>query len=339
MRVGVIGINHKIADLKLRELLAKACQKRFSFNRFNLLHEHYFILLSTCNRTEIYFYSEDLATAHTYLLNILRQEVNEDFDQKLYSYFGQDCFLHLSRVTAGLDSAIIAETEIQGQVKSTYENATNSFRLPEELHYLFQKSLKIGKNVRSSLPISRGLPNLAHSVFNKGSEFFGSLAGSSILFVGASEINQKIISYFKTKKISDISICNRSPQKALCFAAQFDVKFFDWDSLKNWHNFDFIIFGTRSPGFLLNKQQISHQISNKLVIDLCVPRNVDPSLAENPKITVINIDQLNDSLVIKKEHVLHCLQKAEQHVQKSAKQQMELFQQKVQLREKFLVAS
>src|SRR3954466_9975105 len=107
MRVGVVGINHKLADLKLRETLAKACQRRFSAG--NSLHgNHSFVLLSTCNRTEAYFTSYELAETHTYLLNILRQEVFEEFDHKLYSFFGSDCFAHLARVTAGLDSAIIA---------------------------------------------------------------------------------------------------------------------------------------------------------------------------------------------------------------------------------------
>src|SRR5262249_51645888 len=122
MRIGVVGINHKLADLKLRETLAKACQRRFGPGQ-STHGSHTFILLSTCNRTEVYFSSEDLAQSHSYFLSILNQEVDEDFDQKLYSYFGKDCFLHLSRVTSGLDSAIVAETEIQGQVKSAYENA------------------------------------------------------------------------------------------------------------------------------------------------------------------------------------------------------------------------
>lgn len=112
MRIGVIGINSKLASLQLRERLAKACQKHFALQ--NCLHgPHRIVQLSTCNRTELYFYSHDLAEAHTYILNVLRQEIQDEFDQKLYSYFGCDCFQHLCRVATGLDSAIIGETEIQ----------------------------------------------------------------------------------------------------------------------------------------------------------------------------------------------------------------------------------
>ena len=113
----MVGINYKLADLKLREQLAKSCLRHFGTSNA-VQPPHYFIILSTCNRTEVYFQSENLR--HPYLhLKHLREDVVEDFNQKLYSYFGQSCLLHLCRVTTGLDSAIVAETEIQGQVKAT----------------------------------------------------------------------------------------------------------------------------------------------------------------------------------------------------------------------------
>src|SRR5436853_2688901 len=109
MRVGVVGINHKLADLKLREQLAITCLKRFGPSQ-SVHSDHHFIVLSTCNRTEVYFSSDDLAMTHSYLLSILRLDVDEEFDHKLYSYFGVDCFSHLAKVASGLDSAILAET-------------------------------------------------------------------------------------------------------------------------------------------------------------------------------------------------------------------------------------
>lgn len=202
MRVGLLGINHKLAALELREVLAKTCQRRLSSS--NSTHgRHSLVLLSTCNRTEVYFSSDDLAATHSYLLSILRNEVNEDFDQKLYSYFGQDCLLHLCRVAAGLDSAIVAETEIQGQVKIAYEHAQGYHDLPFEMHYLFQKSLAIAKKVRTFLPSKPGLPDIEHAIFQTGQHFFKTPLCTNILFIGASEINEKILSFFKIKHIKD----------------------------------------------------------------------------------------------------------------------------------------
>lgn len=336
MRVGVVGINHKLADLKLREQLAQACQRRFGIG-ISLHDNHHFVLLSTCNRTEIYFSSDDLATTHTYLLNIFRDEVNEEFDQKLYSYFGQDCFHHLSRVTAGLDSAIVAETEIQGQVRNAYETTTRLAYLPEEIHYLFQKSLKIGKKVRTDHLFNRGLPEIEHAIYNTGVHLFKNLDQTKILFVGASDINQKILQFLKSKKLNDITICNRSRDLALSIAENNGLKTLDWNQLHQWHLFDWIIFGTKAPHHLLTPGYVpTLNMSQKLIIDLSVPRNVDPQVAKIPKITLLNIDQINRLLVIRKQKLYHMLTKAEQYVLESTKQQVSLFKQKQDNRERML---
>ena len=228
MRVGVVGINHKLADLKLREELAKACQRWFG--ALQAIHEdHSFILLSTCNRTEVYFSSTDLAATHSYLLSILRVEVEEEFDHKLYSYFGIDCFSHLTRVTLGLDSAIIGETEIQGQVKLAYENTSDYHVLPEALHFLFQKALGISKKLRSELQLGRGMPNLEHAILQTGKHFFNNPEDVGLLFVGASDINQKILAFLKSKNFQNITLCNRSGELSGKLAEVYGVKHLAWD--------------------------------------------------------------------------------------------------------------
>jgi glutamyl-tRNA reductase len=336
MRVGVVGINHKLADLKLREMLAKACQRRFGPGQ-STQENHTFVLLSTCNRTEVYFSSEDLASTHTYLLSILRNEVEQEFDQKLYSYFGQDCFLHLSRVTAGLDSAIIAETEIQGQVKNAYESAVEYATLPPEVHYLFQKSLTIGKKVRSKLQMRRGLPDLEDAILNTGMHLFEEPHKAKILFVGASEINLKVIGFLKEKQFPDITLCNRSLNHAQMVAEQFQLDILAWDKLQNWHDYDWIIFGTKSPEYVIQEQHIPvHQISQKLVIDLCVPRNVEPKLGRHPNVTLLNIDQINRSLRNRTQRMIHSVTRAEELVSTAAQVHSDLFHQKEKARQRFL---
>lgn len=331
MRVGVLGLNHKLADLELRELLAKNCQKRLSPE--NSMHgEHCFVLLSTCNRTEIYFSSEDLALTHSYLLGILRQGVEEDFDQKLYSYFGQDCLQHLCRVTAGLDSAIVAETEIQGQVKSAYEQAQEYHRLPFALHYLFQKSLGIAKKVRGVLPQKPGLPDIGHAIFQTGQHLFDRYQEAKVFFIGASHINEKIISHLKSKSISNITLCNRSRDRGQDIAGKCGIAFVDWNEVANWHAYDWIILGTKAPKYLIEASQSSAPISQKLIIDLSVPRNADPSLARHPLITLLNIDQINRRLNIRKKKLEHSLAAAEEKISHAINNQMKIFQEKEQNR-------
>lgn len=336
MRVGVVGINHKLADLKLREQLAKACQRRFG--AINSVHlDHRFVLLSTCNRTEVYFASDDLAVTHSYLLNILRQEVYEEFEQKLYSYFGIDCFSHLSRVTAGLDSAIVAETEIQGQVKSAYEVAMHYSSLPADLHYMFQKSLKIGKDVRSRLQLGRGMPNLEHAILQIGSHFFSQFQHVRILFVGASEINQKILHFFVSKAFENITLCNRSQEAASNLAEKLQIPVLEWENFSQWHEYDCIIFGTKAPEYLLRRELLPEKLnSKKLVIDLCVPRNVEPNVGRNSQITLLNIDQINRTLQIRKTHMTHTLKSAETLIASAAQKQTSLFLEKESKRQRLL---
>lgn len=330
MRVGVLGINHKLAGLELRGLLAKICNRRLHPEQ-STHGEHSFVLLSTCNRTEVYFSSEDLAETHSYILKILRQDVSEDFDQKLYSYFGQDCLLHLCRVAAGLDSAIVAETEIQGQVKNAYETAQQYHRLPYELHYLFQKSLGIAKKVRSVLPTKPGLPDISHAIYQTG--LYLTEKDPSILFIGASEINEKILAYLKGKQLSNIALCNRTQETGSHIAQKYQIPYISWNEVDKWHHYDWIILGTKAPDFVLKPDAVpSNMIGSKLVIDLSVPRNVDPALSKHPSITLLNIDQINRRLKIRRKSLSHALHLAEEIVHESICQQMRLFQEKEKTR-------
>lgn len=330
MRIGVIGINHKLANLALREALAKVCQRHFTLGS-STQGQHTFVLLTTCNRTEIYFFSEELASTHSYLLQLLRDDMDEQFDQKIYSYFGYDCFLHLARVTAGLDSAIVAETEIQGQVKASYERAMQHVQLPGELHYLFQKALKIGKSVRTELPLGRGMPDLEHAIFQAGSHLFQMPQESKILFVGASDINLKILSFLKGKRCLDITLCNRSFARASELAESNQVKVIEWAQLSKWHEFNWVIFGTKAPHYLVRRHDLPDACSSrKLVIDLCVPRNVEPQLGRDPRVTLLNIDQINRILRVRKQQMAHVLTQAEQLVTQAAQKQITLFQGKQQ---------
>src|SRR5690554_1094898 len=118
LSVGVLGVNHKTANLPLREAIARAV-----VNLKSIFLPLQIVILSTCNRTEIYFSAEDLTEGHSHLLSFLRKAIDVPFEQAFYSFFGMDCFFHLCRVAAGLDSAIFAESEIQRQVRVAYSTS------------------------------------------------------------------------------------------------------------------------------------------------------------------------------------------------------------------------
>lgn len=334
MRIGVVGINHRLAELTLREDLARTCQRRFGPGK--IYHPgHAFVLLSTCNRTEVYFCSDDLTETHSYLINILRCDISEDFDQKLYSFFGTDCFHHLCRVTAGLDSAIVAETEIQGQVKIAYEKTIEQTAVPSDIHFLFQKSLQIGKKVRSKFPLQRGIPNLEHAILSAAKQT--AKENPSILFIGASDINLKILNFLKSKSFSNITLCNRTLQVAEEYAKTHAVKIMPWNSFHQWTHYDWIITGTKAQEPLITLEHLSNNFSEKKTLfDLSVPRNIDPNVAQDPRINLWNIDQLNAMLNSRREKMNHLIQSAELLVATSTENYLSLFRQKELTRQSLL---
>ncbi|HRD54977.1 MAG TPA: glutamyl-tRNA reductase [Parachlamydiaceae bacterium] len=328
MLVGVLGINHKLASLKLREALIHTAKRKFS--PCSSIHsKHFLVLLSTCNRTEIYFHSEDLAETHTYILSILRHEIKEEFDQKLYSYFGFDCFLHLARVTAGLDSAILAETEIQGQVKDAYESSQISQNLPKELHFLFQKALKTGKKIRFKSSLERGMPSLEHALFKLGKTQFAKPQNEKILFIGASEINCKVLRYFKLKNFCQMTLSNRTEETGKKMARKWQTDFLPWEELCNWKDYSWIICGTKAPNYLIENSFLFKSITdNKLMIDLSVPRNIDPSIGHHPNITLFNMDEISALLNCRTKNREETIQKAEEMIFQETEKHLTIFKEK-----------
>lgn len=318
MRTGVIGINHKLAGVGLREKMAKACQRYFGGGS-NC------VLLTTCNRAEVYFSSDDLAESHSDLLGKLRTEIAEPFDHKLYSYFGIDCFLHLAQVTSGLDSAIIGESEIQRQVKVAYEEAQRH-RLAPEMHYMFQKCLKIGKAVRSKFRMQPHAADLESAVFRCALQFCDGLEGRRILFVGASEINDKVLRLFRNAPGCEIALCNRSVDRALQWAEGATIHLCDWADLVHWHTYDVVICGTRYPDYLITPRDLPASMEGRrLLVDLSVPRNVDPALGRHRQITLLNIDQIDRIVERRRKIEAVLLREMGELVESSVARQVDLF--------------
>lgn len=278
MDVGILGINHKSSPLDVRENLSRIFHRVFqqSGNPFAS------VLLSTCNRTELYFSSSDLPETHIEILRQLRAEFQTAFEHHLYSYFGQDCFTHLSKVTSGVDSAIFGEDEVQRQVKVSYESSRISQSLPSSLHYIFQKSLKVGKEMRTSFLMPKNITQLPQLLLQlvKGLD----LRDPKILFVGNSEINRRMRAVFQGY---ETTLCTRMVQD----------KAINWDLLHTWNHYDVIIFGTYHHEYIIKGSDIQTVRNKSLIIDLSVPRSVDPILDVHPKITLYNIEELSQMIV------------------------------------------
>ena len=322
MQVGVVGINHKSSSLALRESLAKAFQKEFQ-SASNA------ILLSTCNRTELFFYAPSLAGKQIEILAKLRSQISGSFEHALYSYFGQDCFHHLGKVISGIDSAILGESDIQRQAKLAYEAARKRGNLSHELHYLFQKGLKIGKEMRTSFLLSKkGVPlPLAIQSIVEGNQKV--IKNCRVLFVGNSSINRQIIVSFKQKGCHQLTLCTRMTE------GEFLVpKVIHWDKLLEWDRYDIVICGTNHDRFVIDKAR--RNIENAFLFDLSVPRNINPNLARHPRLKLYNIDQIGEIARKKKDEkeILLC----ENVIEKAVERQIKLFKERRQAKWRYAAA-
>lgn len=285
MQVGVIGVNYKTADLSLREKV---------FYQIRALDTHLsLVILSTCNRIEIYFTGEDLAEIQSQLLMQLCAGIQDLLQHRIYSYFGFDCFLHLAKVTAGIDSALLFETEIQGQVKRAYLQAMEKKKLPKPLHFLFQKSLGIGKKIRREFSFAYQVNTLQEVTASLMESYFVGKP-AKLLFVGFSEMNRKIANYLRNKKNYSVTYCNRSCKKEILQQGEF----LPFEQLHEWPLFDVIITATKCPDFLITQAPV--QQKRRLILDLSVPRNVKPSLGRCAEITLLHLDQIQNLMSRKK---------------------------------------
>lgn len=327
MHIGVVGINYKSADLALREVVAKAALKlldeeREALERLNAL------ILSTCNRTEIYFSGEDLAERQSEILQLLRQRISDAFEHALYSYFGADCFLHLARVTSGLDSVVLGESEIQRQVKIAYQSASFLRLLPSVVHFLFQKSLKIGKEMRHHFSFGPARATLEGTIFHVSHKLFQSLNTASILFVGNSEINRKILRFFKCRGAGNLTLLTRALDSAQELQERENVKLLPWTELSSWDSFELVICGTNRHDYLLSYDEIAkkEEIRTRLIFDLSVPRNVDPCLNRHPLITLLNLEEIGE--LLKTHEDLGLKEQAEENVKELVGRQLAIYHRK-----------
>ncbi|MEM8727362.1 MAG: hypothetical protein AAGE99_01415 [Chlamydiota bacterium] len=321
MQLGIVGINHKSSTLPLREAVAKAFQKACETKEG--------VLLSTCNRTEFYFCARSLVTTQMEILSLLREEMGESFEHALYSYFGHDCFNHLGKVVSGLDSAIFGESDIQRQVKLAYKKARERGNLSHEIHYLFQKGLKIGKELRSSFLMAKKgmeLPYIIQRILEKHGR---PAQESRVLFVGNSAINRKLISFFQFRGAEKLTLCTRMKKGEF---PKISVE--NWDILENWDRYDVVICGTRHEEHILQKS--TRFLRETLLFDLSVPRNIDPELGKHPGLKLYDIDRIGKSEPERdgEREIALC----ENAVEKAVRKQMKLFKERKQAKWRYAVS-
>lgn len=327
MLVGVVGVNFRSASLEIREKLAKVCLACFGPTAFAARMPGT-VLVSTCNRTEIYFSGANLAEMHTEIIGILREYMTEPFEQKLYSFFSAECFLHLCRVSSGLDSAILAETEIQQQLRAAYRLSSKAYVLSNALHFLFQKTFQIAKAARSLFPLQRGIPTLEGVIFDLIQDNITCGFPKKVLLIGYSQINRQLISFLAEREMINLTLCTRSMASAQQLTSEKNITLVGRDALESWARWDVVICATEAPDYLLKNSSNITEGKSYLLIDLSVPRLIEPSLGRHPMIHLINTEQVAGIVDRKRNHRVEIVDRVQGFLMDSVVRYMHIFEEK-----------
>jgi glutamyl-tRNA reductase len=295
MKLFVAGVSHKTAPVDVREQLAVTPSHLVDaaevLRLFGYLDE--VVLLSTCNRVEIYGTTE---RASGDLKSLFRQisAKSRELDNYIYIHEDVHAVRHLLRVTAGLDSMALGETEITGQVKSAYETARRSGLTGRVLNRLFQKALQVTKEIRTRTGIGRG----AVSIKNTAVDLIGKtdLSQQSIMVLGAGAIAESCVRLLVKKGARSIFIANRSFDRALDLAMRCggEAVCFGY-SLLEMREVHAVIAATSSSEMLLSRNDVDNLMKARrnrplLLIDLAVPRNIDPAVCGLEHVALYNMD-------------------------------------------------
>lgn len=300
MHVVVVGFSHLSAPLSLREQLSPHIQNLKGSRLFDPLP----VILSTCNRCEVYLASHDIAQTHQSFITYLRERLDIPFEENLYTLFNFDAFSHLTRVCCGFESARVFETEIQGQVRSAYESIRAE--VPKALHLYFQNALKISKRVRTEFQTTLTPPSLATLVQGSLEQHFGSLRATKGLVVGVSAINKPLL--HRLSQQASITVCNRTESKAIEYAKRIHSAYLSWEQLPTGlDSYDWVVSATTTPTYIITPDMVDRNSALQFCIDLGVPRNIDPSLSSSTR-RVLHLDELTDRLHLNRSRALHALE-------------------------------
>ena len=297
MNLFCVGISHHTANVETRERYAgtgpeKALREESGCKEV--------LMLETCNRVEIYGSSETPVTTEEILRCLQRSggAVEVENAGAFYRYDGDACAQHLFRVAAGIDSMVVGETEVLGQVKKAYASARESESAGPLLHRLFQRAFRVAKQVRSSTDITRGAVSVGSVAVDLAVKIFGDLSECSVLILGAGENSERTARALSSRGVTDIRVSNRSLERAEGLARLVRgraIPFQDWTA--QCREIDILISSTAAEEPLLAPDILAPMISGRadrplFIIDIAVPRDVATEVNEMDGVYLYDIDSL-----------------------------------------------
>ena len=304
MSIVVLGVNYHTSPVTLLEKVmipvpAMSEALRVLSNHSDIREV---VVLSTCNRTEVYAVAERFHAAHSDILEFLCTTSGLSADEitpHLYSQFDDDAVVHLFEVAAGIDSAVLGETEIVGQVRDAWDFAMKQGTSRSTLNLLFRYALESGKRARTETGISRSTASVAHAAVEMAEEILGTLSGKRVLVVGAGEMGEGVAGALSRAGTESITVLNRTAARAEALAEKIGARVSEFESLETeLVEADVVLACTGAGGVIIDHElmtRVRNGVSTPiLVVDIALPRDVAASVAELPGVTLRDLDHLSD---------------------------------------------
>jgi glutamyl-tRNA reductase len=301
--VVVVGLNHRTVPLALLERVTIDDARLPKALADVLSHDHVSeaVVLSTCNRTEVYVVAEKFHPAYGDLRTFFSElafAAPEELADHLYVHDADAAAGHLFRVASGIDSAVVGEAEILGQVRHSWEIAQSEGAAGSQLNLLFRHALEVGKRARTETGIGRHVASVSTAAVAMAAQRLGSLEGRSILVMGAGEMGEGMVRALATNGVSDIRIANRTWENAAELAERLGgtpIRLAELDAALT--EVDLLLTGTGANSMIIEHSDIERVMRARgdreiLVVDVAVPRDVDPAAADIPGVTILDMDDL-----------------------------------------------
>ncbi|MGA9476799.1 MAG: glutamyl-tRNA reductase [Desulfobacterales bacterium] len=299
----LLGLNHKTAPIELRECIAFAPDQTADALVYlkNEPEVSEVLLFSTCNRVEVLLVTEQITEAvdkAKRLIARFNQIALSEFENVLYIHTGDQAVRHIFRVAASLDSMVVGEPQILGQIKQAYRLATQQRAAGVVLNRLFHRAFFVAKRIRSETGIGGHAVSISYAAIEMGRKIFGSLEGKKVLLIGAGEMAELAVAHLIRNRAGAILVANRTFERAAELGRRFGGSPIKFEELiTSLSDVDIVISSTGSPDFVVKREHLKGVLRKRrnrplFFIDIAVPRDIDPQINRLSNTYVYDIDDL-----------------------------------------------
>ena len=303
MSIVVIGVNHRTGPVELLEkvMISQPSMPKALHSLIVRDDIREAVVLSTCNRTEVYAVAERFHGAYSDIRDFLCESSGISVDQitpHLYSQHDDEAIIHLFEVASGIDSAVLGETEIVGQVRNAWEQAMDEGAARNTLNLLFRYALEVGKRARTETAISRSTASVSHAAVEMAQEILGTLDNCRVLVVGAGEMGEGVATALARAGASRVTVINRTASRGEALAEKVGAHVAAFDSLEEELAVaDVVVACTGAGGTIIDAEMVRRaRVNNEshlLIVDIALPRDVDAEVGNMNLVTLRDLDDLS----------------------------------------------